>query len=109
MFAFAGVTYIWSILLVPETYAPALLRAKAHRLQKQSGGSTFYVGKFDKLNTKTKAEIFKINMTRPFQLLAKEPIVLFLSIYTAIVYGTLYLFFGASPSLLPRIEHGRMG
>nr|AOR51665.1 MFS multidrug resistance transporter [Phaffia rhodozyma] len=36
-------------------------------------------------------------MTRPFVLLFKEPIVLCLSMYTAIVYGTLYLFFTAFP------------
>lgn len=69
----------------------------------------FYVSKYDKANTMTTKEIFKLNvrpsppflffrstrltrllrgdlqMTRPFVLLFKEPIVLLLSIYIAIV------------------------
>lgn len=62
MFAFAGFTYIFSVIFAPETFAPKLLRSKAKRLQKDSGGSTFYISKFDKANTKTKKEIFKISV-----------------------------------------------
>ena len=85
MFAFAAVTYIISFFVVPETYAPTLLRAKAQKLQAASEGQTFYISKFDKANTLTKKQLIKLNMTRPFVLLFKEPIVLLLSIYTAII------------------------
>ncbi|KAL7415199.1 major facilitator superfamily domain-containing protein [Mrakia frigida] len=97
MFAFAAVTYILTFFTIPETYAPTLLRAKARRLEKESEGSVHFISKFDKANTMTTKEIFKLNMTRPFVLLFKEPIVLLLSIYIAIVYGTLYMFFTAFP------------
>lgn len=97
MFAFAATTYVITLFSVPETYAPKLLREKCARLHKASNGTIHYISKFDKANTLTKKEMFKLNMTRPFVLLFKEPIVLLLSIYTAIVYGTLYLFFCAFP------------
>lgn len=100
MFTFSGVMYIAGIILIPETYAPTLLRQRAAALQKAStkdGGQTvYYVSKYD-LNRKSAAEIIKINLTRPFVLLFMEPIVLLFSIYIAIVYGTLYLFFTAYP------------
>lgn len=73
MLAFAAFTYLISLAFVPETFAPALLRAKAKRLQKEADGSVYYVSKFDKANTKTKKEILKTSLTRPFVLLFTEP------------------------------------
>jgi hypothetical protein len=81
----SAVTWIVSVIFVPETYAPTLLRRKAKNLTKASGGTIHYVSKFDKANTKTFGQIFKINLSRPFVLLFREPIVLLLSIYTAII------------------------
>jgi hypothetical protein len=42
-------------------------------------------------------EALKTSLSRPFILLFREPIVLLLSIYLAIIYGTLYMLFGAFP------------
>lgn len=42
-------------------------------------------------------QAFKTALSRPWILLLREPIVLMLSIYMAIIYGTLYLMFGAFP------------
>lgn len=84
-FVFSGVMYIIGLLLLPETYAPTLLRARAAALQKASaenGGQTiYYVSKYD-LNRKSAGEIMRVNLTRPFVLLFMEPIVLLFSIYS---------------------------
>jgi hypothetical protein len=46
---------------------------------------------------KTIGQESKTSLSRPWTLLFMEPIVLFTSIYMAIVYGTLYMMFGAFP------------
>jgi hypothetical protein len=87
------------MIVVPETYAPTLLRRKAKKLQAEAdaaGTGVFFIAKYDKVK-RTKAEVLKTNLKRPFQLLASELIVACLGIYGMIVYGTLYLFFEAFP------------
>ncbi|KAJ9093729.1 hypothetical protein QFC21_006325 [Naganishia friedmannii] len=100
MFIFAMVMYIAGIVFLPESYAPVLVRRRAEQLQAAStsegGPVVHYLSKYDK-NRKSTKEILKVNLTRPFILLFCEPIVLMLSIYVAIIYGTLYLFFTAYP------------
>ncbi|KAJ5184350.1 Major facilitator superfamily domain general substrate transporter [Penicillium cf. griseofulvum] len=94
--AFSGTVWIIGGLLIPETYAPVLLRRRAERLSKLSG--KVYRSKLEidqgKINLK---ESFKLSLSRPWILLFQEPIVLLLSLYMAIVYGTLYMMFAAFP------------
>lgn len=85
-------------LMVPETYAPVLLRRRAAALSQSTG--LHYVSEYD-LHTPKDYTLFaklKDNLTRPFVLLFKELIVFLLSLYAAIVYGTLYLMFGGESS-----------
>ncbi|KAG5660264.1 hypothetical protein KAF25_003786 [Fusarium avenaceum] len=94
--AFSGALLIVGTLLVPETYSPVLLRRRAAKLSKITGH--VYVSQIDYERGKvTLADSFKTALSRPWILLFKEPIVLLLSIYMAIVYGTLYMLFGAFP------------
>lgn len=44
-------------------------------------------------------ELFKTSLSRPWKLLFLEPIVLLLSLYMAIVYGTLYMLFAGEFSV----------
>lgn len=94
--AFSGLLWILGSFLVPETYAPVLLRKRAAKLSKMTG--KVYVSKLDHEGGRpTLSESFKTALSRPWILLFKEPIVLLLSIYMAIVYGTLYMLFAAFP------------
>ncbi|KAJ4328670.1 hypothetical protein N0V84_000861 [Fusarium piperis] len=94
--AFSGALWILGSILVPETYAPVLLQRRAAKLSKMTG--KVYVSKIDHDRGKvTLAESFKTALSRPWVLLFKEPIVLLLSIYMAIIYGTLYMLFAAFP------------
>jgi multidrug resistance protein len=96
MAAFSGLALFVGVTLVPETYAPVLLRKRAERLSKITG--KVYRSRVDiDRGEQTLGESMKIALTRPWILLIKEPIVLLLSTYMAIVYGTLYLLFGAFP------------
>ena len=96
MAIFAGVVWIVGTLVVPETYAPFLLRDRANALSKEMG--KVYVSIVDAQRAKiSSGAAFKQALTRPWILLFREPIVLTLSIYMAIIYGTLYMLFGAFP------------
>ncbi|GAB1212152.1 hypothetical protein ATERTT37_001282 [Aspergillus terreus] len=93
---FSGVLWIVGTLVVPETYAPVLLKRRAEKLSKMTGH--VYVSKIEHDRGKQSIlQVYKVALSRPWALLIREPIVLFLSIYTAIVYGTLYLTFAAFP------------
>jgi MFS family permease len=81
---FTGVLFVLGVVFVPETYTPFLLTERAKRLSKIHEGKV-YVSKLEagKPN-KTASSVFKTAMVRPWAMLAFEPIVLALSIYSAI-------------------------
>lgn len=92
---FTGTLWIIGALAVPETYAPVLLKRRAAALSKKTG--KHFISLLERDNTKTPRQLFRTALMRPWQLLIYEPICLLLSIYMAIIYGTLYLTFGAFP------------
>lgn len=94
--AFSGAVWIMGTLLIPETYAPVLLRRRAERLSNVTG--KVYRSKLDIDQGKASLkEAFKLALSRPWILLFREPIVFLLSLYMAIIYGTLYMMFAAFP------------
>ncbi|EPE25398.1 MFS general substrate transporter [Glarea lozoyensis ATCC 20868] len=104
------VLLIWSAanlgmiaLLVPETYHPVLLRNKARKLRKETGDERWKapLEKTDKSIRKT----IGLSLLRPFQLLIFEPMCTNLCLFSAILLGILYLFFGAFPVVFEG-QHG---
>lgn len=94
--AFSGAVWLLGSFLVPETYAPVLLRVRASKLSKMTGKT--YMSKLDFDRGKVSLiDSLKTALSRPWILLFREPIVLLLSIYMAIIYGTLYMLFAAFP------------
>ncbi|RMJ18419.1 hypothetical protein CDV36_001890 [Fusarium kuroshium] len=75
------------VLLLPETYEGILNRKADHG---QHGTSRV-------LFTPPHKGELKVVFSRPFTMLWKEPMVLFMSLYLALVYSILYLFFQAYP------------
>lgn len=93
-----------TVVLVPETYPPTLLRRKALLLQQQSDAACStrstspesdldekipdksnligpqYIAKYDQVK-RTRWEIVKVGMTRPFEMMFKEWIVISLGLY----------------------------
>lgn len=107
-------------LIVPETYAPALLRQRAARLSKITG--KYYRAPMDAEKELDIGRVFLTQLSLPWLLLFQEPIVMIISIYMAIVYvslrklqkahvtllmsspnvqGTLYMLFAAFPIVSP--------
>lgn len=96
MAIFTGVIWIIASLLIPETYAPYILRQRAQRLSKVTGKT--YISALDANKVPTSAaHQLGTALTRPWVLLLKEPIVLITSIYISIIYGTMYMCFAAFP------------
>ncbi|KAK8103401.1 uncharacterized protein PG998_010434 [Apiospora kogelbergensis] len=94
---FTGLLWLLIALIVPETYAPALLSKRAAKLSSMT--QHVYVAKTSLNSNKTLAEQYKIVFSRPWVLLFREPIVLLISICMAILYGTLYILFPLLPPI----------
>ncbi|OCK73702.1 major facilitator superfamily transporter [Lepidopterella palustris CBS 459.81] len=94
---FTGTLWILITLFVPETYAPSLLSKRAAKLSRMTG--KVYVARTDLGDKKKLSEQYKTVLYRPWLLLFCEPIVLFTSIYMAIVYGALYMMFPLLPPI----------
>jgi hypothetical protein len=83
-----------TVCLVPETYAPAILRSRAAKLRKETDDSRYW-SRYDE--KKELVELLKVNLSRPFIMAVREPICIFWNLYIAVVYGILYLCFVAYP------------
>ena len=100
---FTGMIWMAVCCVVPETYAPVLLRKRAERLSKIKG--KVYMSKLDiQRGVVSTKDAFGAALLRPWILLGAEPIVLLLSIYMAIVYGTLYMLFDAFPVVYQEVR-----
>ena len=82
-----------TVISVPETYHPVLLRNKARRLRKETGNDQWHAP-IERLDRSILQTIVR-SIYRPFLLLILEPMCLNLCLYSAILLGVLYLFFGA--------------
>jgi multidrug resistance protein len=101
--ATAGLVWLIITVAVPETYAPVLLRRRAETLSRVTG--KVYRSKADLSKGKLSLPKLLSNaMSRPLLFLFREPVVQLFSIYSAIVYGTLYMLFSAFPIVY---EEGR--
>lgn len=108
MAMFTGGLWILSTFTIPETYAPLLLRKRAAKLSQETG--KVYTSKLEVGRAKPSlAESFKVALSRPWIMLLTEPIVLLLSVYMAIIYGTLYMMFGAFPIVYQENRHWSQG
>ena len=83
------------VFLVGETYAPAILRARAARKRKETGNLKWW-SRYDDKKANFR-HILQHNLARPFVLMVTEPICIFWDVYIALVYGVLYLCFVAYP------------
>ncbi|PYH90657.1 MFS general substrate transporter [Aspergillus ellipticus CBS 707.79] len=88
-----GVLLVLIILFVPETYHPVLLRRQARKIRKESGDDRWQAP-IEKLHRSVAQTVLR-SIYRPWLLLALEPMCLSLCIFSAILLGILYLFFGA--------------
>ncbi|KAJ9143389.1 MFS general substrate transporter [Pleurostoma richardsiae] len=94
---FSGVLWLLTAFLVPETYAPFLLRKRARVLSRMTGRAYVSAADTKFAPPASAGQALKKAMTRPWLLLVHEPPVLFLALYMSLLYGVLYMLFGAFP------------
>lgn len=101
--AFSGMLWLCIIFLLPETYAPVLLRRRAEKMSTLTG--KVYRSQLDiDRGPAPLGKTLKTALSRPWILLFCEPIVLLFSIYMAIIYGTLYMLFAAYPIVFQEVR-----
>ncbi|KUL81440.1 hypothetical protein ZTR_09543 [Talaromyces verruculosus] len=99
----SGVNFALILFFVPETYHPVLLRHKAQKLRDETGDKR-WEAPIEKINLSI-LKIIMYSFLRPLQLLFLEPMCFLLCLFSAILLGILYLFFGAFP-LVFGVNHG---
>lgn len=99
--AFSGVLFVLGSL-IPETYAPVLLRRRALKLSAETGKHHISFLDLALKADETLLHKLKVNCSRPFLLLFRELIVALFAIYAALTYGILYMMFGAYPIIFQR-------
>jgi len=86
---FTAALTVFGFLIIPETYAPVLLRARAETLSAATG--KVYRSKHEKAGKVDIKRLITTALGRPWILLFREPIVFLLTLYLAIIYATLYV------------------
>lgn len=95
MLAFGGACWLLSVFTLKETYAPVILHKRAKQLRKETGDDRYYT-QYERERPPMR-KLLKTSLTRPLLFLFTEPIVIFSSIYVAIIYTVLYLSFEIVP------------
>ncbi|KAJ5131443.1 Major facilitator superfamily domain general substrate transporter [Penicillium bovifimosum] len=89
------------VIFMPETYAPVILKRRAHKLRKDTG-NTSIVSPLD-IESRNMREMFFITISRPFRMIMHEYIVSLSSLYLALAYAIFYLYFEAYPIIFQGI------
>ncbi|KAG0145916.1 hypothetical protein CROQUDRAFT_45074 [Cronartium quercuum f. sp. fusiforme G11] len=95
MMILGGTFLVFIIFCLPETYAPVLLARRAKRRRAAENRSELYAD-HERADFSVSG-ILQRTILRPFKMLASEPILVLVTIYTSIVYGLLYALFEAFP------------
>ncbi|GIZ45627.1 hypothetical protein CKM354_000878500 [Cercospora kikuchii] len=88
----AGVT-IPPVLLLPETFAPALLMSKARRVRRTQPGVKVYAPL--ELKRTTPRQLITQVLGRPLRMIFAEPIVSACCLYLSLIYGIIFMLFQA--------------
>ncbi|KAL2206567.1 MFS general substrate transporter [Sarocladium strictum] len=92
---------ILMFLFLPETSGDAILLQRARRLRKITGSDRFMSqSEINQRNMKM-SSVFLEALIKPLEITLKDPAVLFVQIYTAIIYGIYYSFFEVFPLVYP--------
>ncbi|EPS37332.1 hypothetical protein H072_8990 [Dactylellina haptotyla CBS 200.50] len=95
-----------NVVFLEETYAPIVLVEKARTLRRLTKNWGIHA-KQEQIEVNFR-ELIEKNLSRPLKLLFTEPIVFFVSLYIAFIYGMLYLMLTAYPIVFARY-HGIRG
>lgn len=94
-----GAVQVFGLPFFRETYAPVLLQRRCRRLQKSTQNPNLYT----EHDSTSLPQLLCTSMTRPFILLATQPVVQVWSVYCAFLWGILYLLIATFPNVWTEI------
>lgn len=94
-------------LAYPESFGPVLLQRRAKKLRYETRNWAVHAPA-DEIQIDLKAIMSKY-LSKPFMMLAMEPILLLITIYISFIYGILYLFFETFPYSYIGQRHWSLG
>jgi multidrug resistance protein len=100
--AFSGVVMI-VVGLIPETYAPVILKRRAAKLRKQTGNINI-ITEQEKVKL-TLHDIIRTSLIRPITMILTEPVLDLMCMYIVLIYAMLYAFFFAYPVIFGKLYH----
>ncbi|KAL3459051.1 MFS general substrate transporter [Aspergillus heterothallicus] len=92
--AFAGLILVL-MGLIPETYAPVILKRRAAKLRKQTGNP--HIITEQEKHKPTLKDILRTSLIRPITMILTEPVLDLMCMYIVLIYAMLYAFFFAYP------------
>ncbi|KAJ5174386.1 major facilitator superfamily domain-containing protein [Penicillium canariense] len=101
--------FVLMFLFLPETSTATILLRRAERLRKIHNNDRFMSqSEIDQRNMKV-SDIAVDALIKPLEITIKDPAVLFVQIYTAIIYGIYYSFFEVFPLVYPVYYNMNLG
>lgn len=98
--AFSGLMLIL-VGLIPETYAPVILKRRAASLRKSTGNENIITEQ--EQNKPSISDIARTNLIRPISMIMTEPVLDLMCMYIVLIYSMLYAFFFAYPVIFPKL------
>ena len=95
------------LMYASESYPATILTARARRLRHETGNWALHA-KAEENRIEVSDIVVKF-FARPFKMLILEPILLMVTLYMALVYGIIYLFFEAYPIAFVEIRGNNLG
>ncbi|KAK5796019.1 hypothetical protein VI817_005304 [Penicillium citrinum] len=97
--------FILMLLFLPETSSATILLRRAQRLRKVFNDNRFMSqSEIDQRNMRI-SDVAVDALVKPLEITIKDPAVLFVQVYTAIIYGIYYSFFEVFPLVYP-VDYG---
>jgi multidrug resistance protein len=98
--AFAGAVTVM-VGLIPETYAPIILKRRAAKLRKETGDPNIMTEQ-EKVKL-TFSQIVRTSLIRPITMILTEPVLDLMCMYIVLIYAMLYAFFFAYPVIFGKL------
>ncbi|KAI0879443.1 major facilitator superfamily transporter [Hypoxylon argillaceum] len=86
---------------LPETSPATLLLQRAQRLRQLTGNAAFMAPSEIAQRGMSSRAVFVDALIKPLEITVKDPAILFVQLYTAVVYATYYSFFESFPLVYP--------
>ena len=93
----SGFTFILLFFCMPETSAEYILTKRAARLRAKTGNQELKSAAEAHAGNKNWFKLVAYHLTMPFKITLLDPSILFINLYTALVYGIYYSFFESFP------------